>query len=183
MRGILFSALLLTAAASHAQETSVSAQSAPQNVLMVFDAQGQPVGRLDTISLSQGAAQEGVFLHLGAATVFMPVRHKRVGANEYSMSQFEWNDSASNHYASADCSGSPLVPVNSSPRPVALIRNGADVTAYIAGSGYSGVVSNSSRSTSAGACETFTSSSPSFWSPQATFSLSQHFPEPLSIHY
>jgi hypothetical protein len=181
MRGILISALLLSsvtaAYADVAQDTSGTGNAS--RVLKVFDAQGKLVGPLDTFQLT-----EGVYLRFaGGAAVFMPLRHKKVSATQYAMSQFEWSDVSGTGFTSTDCSGPPLIGIGQSPRPVALVRSGGEVTAYIAGPQYASKMTSHSSISYDGSCETYDSSRPSYWTPQITFSLSQRYPEPLSIHY
>jgi hypothetical protein len=179
MRGIPVLVLLLSVitSSSYAQ-VAVGSSNAPR-VLKVFDAQGKPVGPLDTYQ-----SAEGVYLKFGHAAAFMPVRHKKVpDTSQFSESQFEWNDDTFATFQSSDCSGAPLIMMGTSPRPVELVRTGTDVTAYIAGPGYgSPLVSHSSISYD-GSCTALNRSVPSYWVPQTTFGLTQRYPEPLTIHY
>lgn len=72
----------------------------------VYDAQGKLVG-----SLASASGLSGVFLTVNGALTFVPIIHSaknyslgRLNA-ERSASQYQWSDSASVAYASADCSG------------------------------------------------------------------------------
>jgi hypothetical protein len=178
----LLALLLLSATAAHAQvaaDSSTATASAGQTrVLKVFDAQGKPVGPVESYERAQG-----VYMNFGRAAVFMPLRHKKVSATQYSESQFEWAEDSAPSFPSADCSGAPFIMMGSSPRPVALVRTGVDVTAYIAGPGFGSPLTANSTITYDGSCMTGAHSVPSYWTPQTTFSLTQHYPEPLTVHY
>jgi hypothetical protein len=178
MRGIPVLVLLLSVITSSYAQSAVDSSNVSR-VLKVFDAQGKPVGPLDTYQ-----SAEGVYLKFGHAAAFMPLRHKKVpGTSQFSESQFEWNDDTFATFQSSDCSGAPLIMMGTSPRPVELVRTGTDVTAYIAGPGYgSPLVSHSSISYD-GSCTALNRSVPSYWVPQTTFGLTQRYPEPLTIHY
>ncbi|MDR5759315.1 hypothetical protein [Caballeronia sp. LZ035] len=180
MRSITLPALLLVSAtAAHAQvATSASNPAGQTNVLKVFDAQGKPVGPVESYERAQG-----VYMNFGRTPVFMPLRHKKVSATQYSESQFEWADDTAATFPSADCSGAPLIMMGSSPRPVDLVRTGADVTAYIAGPGYGSPLTANSYISYDGSCVTASRSVPSYWTPQTSFSLTQRYPEPLTVRY
>jgi hypothetical protein len=178
MRGIPVLVLLLSVTTSSYAQSAVDSSNVSR-VLKVFDAQGKPVGPLDTYQ-----SAEGVYLKFGHAAVFMPLRHKKVpGTSQFSESQFEWNDDTSPTFQSSDCSGAPLIAMGKSPRPVELVRTGADVTAYIASPGYASPLVIHSSILYDGSCITQNRSVSSYWVPQTTFGLTQRYPEPLTIHY
>lgn len=180
MRRITFAALLLlSATATHAQVATPALNPPGQTtVLKVFDAQGKPVGPVESYERTQG-----VYMRFGRTPVFMPLRHKKISATQFSESQFEWADDTGATFPSANCSGAPLIMMGSSPRPVDLVRTGADVTAYIAGPGYGSPLTANSYISYDGSCVTATRSVPSYWTPETTYSLTQHYPEPLTVRY
>ncbi|SAK93554.1 hypothetical protein AWB79_06966 [Caballeronia hypogeia] len=149
---------------------------------MVYDAQGKPVGALRSYM-----GQNGVFLRIDGSPVFVQVGHKRVLATTYSASQFEWTGYVDVPYSSADCSAGVLVVDTGSPTPAIAVRDGVDVTLYIAGNAPSMEVTvDSFRLTDlAGAtlCESLSVPSTGIWTPRRSYSLTQHYPEPLRVGY
>ncbi|WP_244851080.1 hypothetical protein [Caballeronia sp. SL2Y3] len=144
--------------------------------LKVFDARGQLIGRL-----GNNASQEGVFLRVDGALVFAPVRHKQLSSDQWSASQFEWRD-AGVASMTTDCVSIPGSSTAASPRPVLLIRQGPEVTMFIAGTNDSGGVSGNDSYWRRG-CAPGSSLQADEWAPQASYSLTEHYPEPLSIRY
>jgi hypothetical protein len=150
---------------------------------MVYDAQGRPVGPLEVFS-----GVNGVFLPIDGATVFVEVDHKRIGPSQYSASQYEWVGYTSVPYASHDCSGGVLVADAGSPTPAMPVRDGVDVTVYIAGDGYSGGVQVWSFRQTDSSGVTSCSATPIdegdlYWAVKRTYPLTQHYPEPLRVEY
>ncbi|KMQ79949.1 hypothetical protein BPMI_03710c [Candidatus Burkholderia pumila] len=168
-----------TACAQDAANSSQASEQASQaGVLKVFDAQGKPIGPVESYERTQS-----VYLKFGQATVFIPLRHKKVSASQLSESQFEWANDTGATFSSSDCSGAPLIMIGSSPRPVEVVRTGADMTAYIAGPGYGSPLTTNSYISYDGSCLTGSRSVASYWTPQTSFPLTQHYPELLTVHY
>jgi hypothetical protein len=151
-------------------------------VPMVYDAQGKAVGSLEVYS-----GNSGVYLNIEGRAVFVAIDHKRVGPLQYSASQYEWLGAGFVPYMSRDCSGSVAVADAGSPAPAMPVREGADVTVYIAGTETSGNVQVwSYKTVNASTGVTTCTSSPfdagnSSWQIKSTYPLTQHFPEPLRI--
>lgn len=150
----------------------------------VYDAQGKVVGPLEVYS-----GVNGVYLDIDGRVVFVEVDHKRIGPSQYSASQYEWVAATFVPYPSLDCSGSAAVADTGSPTPAMPLREGADVTVYIAGTEVSGdvqvwSVKTIDASTGVATCETnsFDEGGP-YWPTKSTYPLTQHFPEPLRVAY
>jgi hypothetical protein len=170
---------LLTGVVLIAATTFAQADDDPP-ILKVVDAQGKIVGRLSTL-----AETEGVYMKIGDAVAFMPIAHRRITVNTWSASQFEWSASTYTAFPTGDCSGAPLVLYTRAGRPVTLLRQGGEVTAYIAGDVRSGAsnIGSIQSSYSTTTCLKTGGSGSGYWLPQSTYSLTQHYPEPLSIRY
>lgn len=151
---------------------------------MVYDARGKAVGYLEVYS---GAS--GVFLNIEGRAVFLAIAHKRLGPLQYSASQFEWVVASPVPYMSHDCSGSVAVGNQGSPTPAMPVREGADVTVYIAGTEISGGVQVWSYkaidpSTGVATCTSNpVDAGSNDWPIGSTYPLTQHFPEPLRVSY
>jgi hypothetical protein len=144
--------------------------------LKVFDARGGLIGRL-----ADNASQGGVFLRVNGALVFAPVQHKQLSSDQWSASQFEWRDSGV-PYLATDCVSIPGSVSPASPRPVVVVRQGPEVTMFIAGTDDSGGLSGNASYWRRG-CAPGSSLRVDEWAPQASYSLTEHYPEPLSIRY
>ena len=105
---------------------------------------------------------------------------ERAGQRTLKVFQYEWaSDLAA--YLSSDCSGTPLITSTVSQlRPSQIIRQGVDATLYIAGDTYSAQTTFMSFNLS-GRC--LPGDILEAWSPESSYSLTQHYPEPLTIHY
>ncbi|SAK86561.1 hypothetical protein AWB77_04622 [Caballeronia fortuita] len=149
---------------------------------VVYDAQGKAVGALQSYM-----GRTGVFLRIDGSIVFVQVGHKRVVGTTYSASQFEWIGYSQVPYSSAGCSAGILVVDTGSPTPAMAVRDGVDVTLYIASNAPSmDVTAGSSRLTDlAGATSCVSLSVPInvAWMPRRGYSLTQHYPEPLRVGY
>lgn len=151
---------------------------------MVYDAQGKRVGPLEVYS-----GVNGVYLAIDGEPVFVAVNHKRVGPLQYSASQYEWVGYTFVPYPSHDCTGSVAVADAGSPAPAMPLREGADVTVYIAGKQMSGNVQvwsfrQTDPSTGATTCLTSLSDQgANYWAIERTYPLTQHYPEPLRVAY
>lgn len=162
----------------------------------VFDAQGKIVGPLASFS-----GRSGVFLSINGALVLVPIIHRPRDATqtglsaERSSSEFQWSDVDSVPYASADCSGTPLVPQtgqradDSGPRPSIVVRQGVDVTVYVAAATYSkSQVTGSYRTLGPGSTSSCFAESPGnftdpAWPSETAYPMTQHYPEPLRVSF
>jgi FtsP/CotA-like multicopper oxidase with cupredoxin domain len=181
----LLVALLLGAALAHAGERGEPGHEADDlaRLPMVVDAQGKTVGPLKSFSDTNG-----VYLAIDGEPVFVSLSHKLTGPQQYSASEFVWTTAQSVGYASTDCGGGPLVPYSGSPTPAIAVREGADVTVYVAVSGYSGNVHVLSLKQTDSSGVTSCSATPFdegalYWAVRSTYPLTQHYPEPLHIVY
>jgi hypothetical protein len=150
----------------------------------LIDARGHVVGPLKNF----GGA-EGVFLDIDGAPVFVPVEHRLVSSLAYSSTEFEWLNKITVYYSSTDCAGEVLIVDPAvSPRPAVVVRNGTDVTLYVAGNGASSDAQIHSAKTqdtsSATTCDSPIANfdSPA-WTAPTTFSLTEHYPEPLRVAF
>jgi len=152
-----------------------SGERAGQRTLKVFDSQGKVVGRL----VSYGPL--GVILNVNGATVLGRIERASINnGSQHSASQYEWASDLG-AYLSSDCSGTPLITSTVSQlRPSQIIRQGVDATLYIAGDTYSAQTTFMSFNLS-GRC--LPGDILEAWSPESSYSLTQHYPEPLTIHY
>jgi hypothetical protein len=160
-----------------------------QDVLKVFDGQGRYVGPL----VSGNDSQVTTTIVANGAVIVVPLsRLYNSSTSESSASLYEWGDSlsSSGDYPTTDCSGPPFIDADSPGRPSMTIRIGTDVTVYIAPDAESSTVTIHSMGLP-GQCETL-GSNPSVppvitfegWAtPESTYTLTQHYPEPLSVHY
>lgn len=195
---LIVAALACSATLSYADGGADSPERRGEDhrVPSVYDAQGKFVG-----SLTSASGVSGVFLKVNGALTFVPIIHSaknylhgRLDA-ERSASQYQWSDSASEAYASTDCSGNPLIidtgntQDDSVGRPSMLIRSGADVTLYVASDTYSSInVIGSFRSFFTGVPESCFAESPGNFTPPAwpmesAYPITQHYPEPLRVGY
>lgn len=149
---------------------------------MVYDAQGGVVGPLEDY---MGAS--GVFLEIEGSPVFVQVNHRRVGPSVYSASQFEWVGYMEVPYASSDCSGAVFVADTGSPIPAMAVREGVDVTLYIAGkvSSVDAHVGSFRYTDTSGAtsCAALPLETQDLWVVKTAYRLTQHYPEPLRIGF
>lgn len=110
-------------------------ERADHRVLEVFDGKGRAIGPVVSY------APLGTILNVNGISIFAPIQHATTKvATQFSASQFQWATYFF-AYLTTDCSGSPLITASSASsallRPAQLVREGADVTAYIAGDTYS----------------------------------------------
>jgi hypothetical protein len=151
---------------------------------MVYDAQGKAIGPLEVYS-----GVNGVYLAIDGEPVFVEVDHKRVGPLQYSDSQYEWVGYTFVPYPSHDCTGSVAVADAGSPTPAMPVREGADVTIYIAGKEESGDVQvwsfkQTDPSTGVTTCMVNPiDEGTNYWPINHTYPLTQHYPEPLRVAY
>ncbi|MFL9962891.1 hypothetical protein PQR02_17705 [Paraburkholderia sediminicola] len=153
--------------------------------LKVFDAQGKSVGPL----LAEGSAA-GVVLDVNGATILVPIRRVSDSGSQITASQYKWSGKFSDDisfYSSTDCSGPPLIigDITETLRPSVVVRQGVDATVYIAPDTYStNITALTYRAGSPAQCypRVAPSVSEKGWSPESAYSLTQNYPEPLTIH-
>ncbi|WP_118181407.1 hypothetical protein [Paraburkholderia phosphatilytica] len=199
MRTVLIvGALVCNATLSYPDSSpgSAAGQFDDHRIPMVFDAQGKTVGPLVSAS-----GVSGVFITINGAFTFVPIIHSarnytngRLEA-ERSSSQYQWSDSSAVAYASSDCSGTPLIlQIGNSEdvsvgRPSTAIRNGADVTVYVASDTYSSLnAAGSILSLNNGAPGSCIPQGPGTlaaptWPAESAYPITQHYPEPLKVGY
>ncbi|MGF6935505.1 hypothetical protein OKW41_004667 [Paraburkholderia sp. UCT70] len=156
-----------------------SGERGGQRTPKVFDSQGKVVGPLISYE------PLGTVLLVNGAVIFAPIQRVSISnGSQHSASQFQWAGDFS-AYPTSDCSGSPLITptaaATSQVRPSQIVRQGVDATVYIAGDTYS-VQTTFMSFLISGRCspgqETLEA-----WSPESSYSLTQYYPEPLTIHY
>lgn len=169
---------------SSARDTREDGEPQKHPVLKVFDAKGQLVG-----PLSQAGLAEGVVLTIGSASTFAAITRPFDDTGRLHASKYAWTGNGLS-YPTADCSGPPVI-LNGPPvfRPSMVDRRGASATLYIGPDGPATLVTVQSRSVE-GACESLTDghSNPppvtaNVWSVQTVYSLTDNYPEPLTVHY
>ncbi|WP_250520355.1 MULTISPECIES: hypothetical protein [unclassified Caballeronia] len=154
-------------------------------VLKVFDAQGKLIGRLASYG-----GYDGVFLSIDGALVFARVTRLNSNFHSYDSAKFQWSDSFLLRYPTPTCSGSPVIPVDTGPRPSVAVRKGADVTLLIAGDtdsvGFQIVAvlegTNCHPPSGGGHYQPPPSPVPGF-AAETSYPLTAHYPEPLTIRY
>jgi hypothetical protein len=154
-------------------------------VLNVFDSQGQRVGPL----LSLGTL-EGVVLSANGVTIFVPVQRATDSGGQILASQYVWwSGTYFTIFPSSDCSGPPIIvgDIAGTSRPSTVVRQGAGAIAYIAPDTYSTTITTAMSFLSSGQCLSGSSLPPFItgegWTPESSYLLTQHHPEPLTIHY
>lgn len=179
MRSILIASVLATLAlTAHAGDDDGHHHRDKRHVPTVFDAQGGEVGPLEF-----DAGQDGVYIEINGAITFVPIG--RVGTNERaSATQFQWGSVGIVAYPSSDCSGSPVLLYTSGPRPSIAVRQGADVTVYVASDADSGPVNvqSSHQNPNFSQCTPFVNTIAAF-TVGSSYVITQHHPEPLTIRY
>jgi len=182
MRQYLIAALLaLSGTLSYGDDSSRSREQVEHRVLKVFDSQGKTVGPLVSYS-----GQDGVNLTVNGATIFVTIGRVTINnGRQYSASQFEWGSVGFVTYPTPDCSGNPVIVYYTTPvRPAMAVRQGVDVTVYIASDSFSGpvAVASARQNPNLSQCQAF--SYPQVgWTPEATYDLTGHYPEPLRLGY
>lgn len=156
-----------------------------QPALKVFDAQGKLIGRLASYG-----GYDGVFLTIDRALVFAQITRLNNNGEAYDSAKFQWSTYGPFDYSPADCSGSPIIPPGSGPRPSIAMRTGADVTLLIAGDTDSSpaqvvAVFDGKQCTpppTIGHMPPSTAPVPAF-TAETNYPLTAHYPEPLTIRY
>jgi len=156
--------------------------------LAVVDAHGSFVGTLTSGRTDFfGNSAPGVVLTVNGAIVFVPIR-RASGANGHTLaSQYVWGDvTYAFSFRTSDCSGPPFVrgePAGNL-RPAAVVRQGGEATLYIAPDSFSSDFAPSVRSMQYvdGPCTGITPvNREEGWTPESSFSLTERFPEPLTV--
>lgn len=155
----------------------------------LLDAKGQVVGALVSIHPDAFETQpEGVILDVNGATVYAPV-HRAVGADgQVSASRYVWGTTYdfNNVYPTADCSGAPWIVGDPSGalRPSLIVRQESEVMLYIAPDTWSTRFRPGSTQSVGSPCSVFggvARFTQEGWMPESSFSLTQHYPEPLTV--
>jgi hypothetical protein len=158
-----------------------------QDVLKVFDGQGRYVGPL----VASGGYQVATVIEANQTTIVVPLSRTTNNSGELSASQYEWGDALTEtlYYPTTDCSGLPFIAGPAVVRPSMIVRAGAVATVYIAPDTESSTVTVQSYGVP-GSCTTLGSNSSvppveqeEGWAPESTYPITQHYPEPLSVHY
>jgi len=175
MRAIFASALLFL---------HLSASLAAGEPLLIFDAQGKFVGLLEDYG------GPGVYLMVANAIAFVPIERVIVSGDGgpqtvYSATEFRWSGTNAADYTSSDCSGAPVITLIGGVRPSLTIRQGTDVTLYVAPTTNSGPIRiGSTRSGPNFNCVPSGVPSTEYgWPTESTYSLNGAHPEPLTIRY
>ncbi|MGA9916056.1 hypothetical protein [Paraburkholderia sp.] len=164
-------------------------EGAQGRVLKVFDGKGKIVG-----PLTSSGSTDGVVLTVSGIATFVAIsRPANATTGQYPASQYVWTD-IGGQYPTTDCSGPTVISgLPAAPpeilRPSIVLRQGASATLFIAPDAPTTTVTIQSAS-SDGACQTYgtnPSVPPVFtenaWRVEKTYSLTQNYPEPLTIHY
>ncbi|SAL83914.1 hypothetical protein AWB67_06538 [Caballeronia terrestris] len=175
MRAIVVSVFLLL---------HISASFAGGESLLVFDSQGKFVGPLEDYG------GPGVYLTVSGAIAFVPIERVIVSGDGgpqtvYSATDFRWSGTNAADYTSSDCSGTPVITLTTGVRPSVTIRQGTDVTLYVAPATNSGpILIGSIRSGPNFRCVPSGVPSTEYgWPTESTYSLTGAQPEPLTIRY
>ncbi|MGF6936514.1 hypothetical protein OKW41_005676 [Paraburkholderia sp. UCT70] len=161
-----FVALLFNAPSVFAGgDDALSARSSHSDthVLKLYDARGRLIGPLVSSEF-----HTGVTLWLNGAVVFAGItRVASFNPVSASASQFQWF--ASQTCPDPSCSNPPIVscyPELCPVRPSIAVRQGDDVTLFIAPDTYSNAQTGAGEPA---------------WTPEFGYDLTQHYPEPLSV--
>lgn len=128
MRRFLIGTLLaFYAIASLADDSGHQTKHRPVRVL---DANGHVIDDLRTFGGVSGA-----WVTAGNATTVVPIGRVRDASGFDSATDFGWGATEDVEYTSSDCSGDPIVTPAGGPRPSVVVRQGNDVTVYIAAEG------------------------------------------------
>jgi hypothetical protein len=155
------------------------------HVLKLFDAQGKLIGRVASYG-----GYDGVFLTIDGALVFAKITRLNRNFHAYDSAKFQWLESYLLSYSNPACSGSPVIPINTGPRPSIATRKGGDVTLLIAGDTDSAGVqivavlegTNCHPPFGSGHMQPSTAPVPGF-AVETSYPLTAHYPEPLTIRY
>lgn len=189
MRYVNVAALLaLCVAASAFGADTDSPADGPGGPLAVFDSQGKYVGPL--VSFVDQSIATVIFVN--GAIIVVPISRVTSSSGHYSASKFAWTSSSPFiNYPTADCSGPPIIlsttyigTGDAAPaRPSVTVRTGTETIAYIAPDTYSSSIQNPSQeqANNGGCAVSPITSSVSGWLPASTYSLSQNYPEPLTV--
>jgi hypothetical protein len=180
MRSLCVAAFLMLVSASGFGEGVTASgnqgNAAGTHALKVFDATGKRVGLLASYS---GA--DGVYVTANGTTTFVRIGREPATPGT-ARSRFVWATASDVGFDSADYSGQPIVPFDSNwPRPSVAIRQGSEVVVYIGADTNSDQIKASSFLNGT-ACSARSLTTQSV-RPESSFSVSQRYPEPLTIGY
>jgi hypothetical protein len=147
--------------------------------MRVFDARGVVIGLL----VANGG-QDGVYLTINGTVTFAPITHWTNGGSymPYLPSRFQWAASSVVFFETGDCTGSPVIgSVVFGIRPSAVVRHDTDAMIYVVGDTNATPITVSSFLND-GLCGKSTGPLP-LLRAEATLSLTQRYPEPLTIGY
>lgn len=160
----------------------LSAALAGAEIPLVFDAQGKFVGLLE----DEGGP--GVYMTISGAIAFVPMERVPVSGDGgpltvYSASEFRWSGTNAADFTSTDCNGTPIITLTTGIRPSVAIRQGTDVTLYVAAATNSGPMRvGSTRSGPNFTCVSFAAPNTEYgWPTETAYSLTGAHPEPLTI--
>lgn len=155
---------------------------------VVVDAHGRFVGPLTSGRTDFfNNAPPGVVLTVNGAIVFVPI-HRASAAGDHTLtSQYVWGDvSYGNSFRTSDCSGTPFIrgELTGTLRPATIVRQGDEATLYVAPDSFSSDLAPLVRSVRfvEGSCATLMPvDREEGWTPESSFPLTQHYPEPLTV--
>ncbi|QSN64491.1 hypothetical protein JYK05_20715 (plasmid) [Caballeronia sp. M1242] len=168
---------LMCATASLGDDASHHGRRRP---VRVFDANGALVGDLTVFN-----TQDGVAFTVGDAVTVVPIRRVQDSSHRFSATDFQWATAGGARYASADCSGDPIVDYTSGPRSSIPVRRGTEAVVYIAVAGPMQLLTvRSSSNADLGTCAAFASPQQTLGYPVAAqIVVTRGHPEPLHIGY
>ncbi|MDR5748796.1 hypothetical protein QCE73_37070 [Caballeronia sp. LZ029] len=182
MRYLLVLALLCAAVSTYAGDShdqGAGRHGGERQGPKVYDAQGKYVGLL-----VGSASGDGVYLTINGAATFVGIN--RVSDNTTaSATQFQWWGGNFAAYASSDCSGPAIIQsYDALGRPSTAVRVGTDVVLYVAGGADSTTLQARSQRVPRNLdvlCASLDVQFDRVFATEATYPLSQEYPEPLTI--
>jgi hypothetical protein len=170
--------MCMTAQALADDAVTSSASSRNTKALKVFDANGKAIGLLSSVS---GA--DGVFLSVnGTITFARIVPQTPVAGTPSNPIRYIWGSNYDVGFASTDCSGQPTLDYSVNwPRPSAVLRQGSDATIYV-GSDTTTTPASIKSFLSGTTCSLRNGAAQSV-PVESSLSLSQKYPEPMTIGY
>jgi len=176
-RSLIAVLCLLCTATSLADDFGRRTESRP---VRVFDANGHIIG-----DLTEYSANNGVAFTLGNSTTVVPITRVQDASFHFSATDFKWLAVSFAQFASADCSGDPLIESAWGPRIGQLLRNGSVVTLYFAAPGLSQrYEANSGITSDSFTCNRYASPIPVFgWKSAGKIEITRDHPEPLRIGF
>jgi len=147
----------------------------------VYDANGKFIGLL-----AANNGDPGVLLTINGTVTFAAITHWTNGDissnTPYMPSKFEWSVTNAVGFESADCNGKPVIyPSIVGPRPSVVVREGGEAILYIAGDTNTVPIALHSQLLFT-QCSKASATSP-WLRAEASYSLTRHHPEPLTLGY